>query len=48
MKYLVQLLNYDSNWVTYAESPTYFGAHAAEVDLQQHNFKDFQIRIRKA
>lgn len=46
--YKVQLLNYDSKWVTYAESPTYIGAYAAEVDLQQHNFKDFQIRIRKA
>lgn len=45
MKYLVQLLNYDSNWVTYCEAPTLHYVDEAVADLHNHGFKKFQIRV---
>jgi hypothetical protein len=45
MKYVVQLLNYDSEWVTYCESPTRFYAEDALEDLRRHGFHHYQIRI---
>lgn len=47
MKYKVQLLNYDSVWVTYCDAPSKFYAHGAVRNLQDHGFKDFQIKIVK-
>lgn len=47
MKYKVQLLNYDSEWVTYCESPTQFYAAEAEADLHRHGFQNHQIQIVK-
>ena len=44
MKYKVQLLNYDSQWVDYCIAPTLYNAECAVHDLQYHGFKDFQIR----
>lgn len=45
MKYKVQLLNYDSDWVDYCVAYTKFYADAAVQNLQEHGFKDFQIKI---
>lgn len=47
MKYLVQLLNYDSEWVTYCESPTLYYAVQADADLHHHGFQDHQIQLVK-
>lgn len=44
MKYIVQLLNYDSDWVTYCKAPTEFLAREAVRDLQNHGFKSYQIK----
>lgn len=46
MKYKVELLNFDSDWVTYSTSSTKWGAKVAQVDLiYNHHFQDFQVRI---
>lgn len=46
MKYIVQLLNYDSEWVTYCVSPTRFYAECAVADLQNaHGFQVHQIQV---
>lgn len=47
MKYKVQLLNYDSEWVDYCNAPTHFYALAAVENLHHHGFKDFQIKLVK-
>lgn len=45
MKYKVQLLNYDSEWVDYCIAESTFQCDCALNDLKTcHNFKDFQIR----
>lgn len=46
MKYKVQLLNYDSEWVDYCNAPTKFYAQQAYNDLREvHNFQPHQIRV---
>lgn len=45
MKYVVKVLNYDSEWVTYCTSPSWWFANQAATDLRQHGFSDFQIKI---
>lgn len=46
MKYIVQLLNYDSEWVTYCVSTTRFNAECAVADLQNvHGFQTHQIQV---
>lgn len=45
MKYKVQLLNYDSQWVDYCKAPTLHYAQEAMADLRNHGFKYFQFRI---
>lgn len=47
MKYKVQLLNYDSEWVDYCNSPTSFFAYEAKADLLRRGFKEYQIRTIK-
>lgn len=47
MKYKVMLLNYDSEWVTYCNSPTLQFAMEARADLRHKGFKDFQTKIEK-
>lgn len=47
MKYKVMLLNYDSEWVTYCDSPTLQFAVEACADLRHKGFKDFQTHIVK-
>ena len=47
MSYLVQLLNYDSEWVTYCDSPNQWYAGIAAIDLQNHGFQPHQIRIKE-
>ena len=47
MSYIVQLLNYDSEWVTYCDSPNKWYAGIAVVDLQNHGFQPHQIRIKE-
>lgn len=47
MKYKVQLLNYDSEWVDYSTSPTKFGADEAYQELLRHGFFNHQIRIER-
>lgn len=44
MKYIVQLLNYDSEWVTYCKSSTKLFAQQAVNDLLNHGFKPYQIK----
>lgn len=45
MKIKVEVLNYDSEWVTYCNAHTRYKAEWAVADLQNnHNFKSFQIR----
>lgn len=48
MKYKVQVLNYDSKWVTYCDALTDFYAEIAKADLEAHRFEDYQIRIVKS
>lgn len=45
MKYAIQILNYDSEWVTYAKSPADYYTERVIEDLHHHGFKNFQIRI---
>lgn len=45
MKYKTELLNYDSEWITYCDYSSKFEAFAAYGDLQMHGFREFQIRI---
>lgn len=47
MKYLVQLLNYDSEWITYCKADTLWQAVQADADLHHHGFQDFQIQLVK-
>lgn len=47
MKYKVQLLNYDSEWVDYCNAPTLQYAVQADADLHHHGFQDFQNRLVK-
>lgn len=47
MKYKVQLLNYDSEWVDYCISPTEYHAGEAYSDLIMHGFFNHQIRIER-
>ena len=47
MKYVVQLLNYDSQWVDYCVSTTEFFAEQAIADLQAHGFHNHQIILCK-
>lgn len=45
MKWKVLLLNYDSEWVEYCNSPTLFHAMEADADLQRKGFKEYQIQL---
>lgn len=45
MKYKVQLLNFDSEWVDYCNCPTKWYADEAYNNLLQHGFFNHQIRI---
>ena len=46
MKYKVQLLNYDSEWVDYCVATSQYYAEQAVHDLRQnHNFEKFQVQI---
>ena len=47
MKYKVQLLNYDSEWVDYCNAPTKIYADEAYQDLLRHGFLNHQIKIVK-
>lgn len=47
MKWKVLLLNYDSEWVEYCNSPTLSYAVEARVDLTHKGFKDYQIQLVK-
>lgn len=45
MKIKVEILNYDSEWVTYCNAVSRFHADNAIYDLRvKHNFESFQIR----
>ena len=46
MKFKVQLLNYDSDWVDYCITDTKFYADKAVEDLRfKHNFEKYQVKI---
>lgn len=45
MKYKVQLLNYDSEWVNYCNAQTLYNAECAVHDLKYHGFEDYQIKM---
>ena len=45
MKWKVLLLNYDSEWVEYCNSPTLFYAMEADADLLAKGFKKYQIQV---
>lgn len=45
MKFKVLLLNYDSDWVEYCNSPTLSFAEEACADLRRRGFKEFQIQL---
>lgn len=45
MKYYVELLNFDSLWVTYCTAPTKYYADIAYDDLRNRGFQNHQIRI---
>lgn len=45
MKYLVELLNFDGDWVLYHIADTEFSALAAKCYLLQHNYDEREIRI---
>lgn len=47
MKYKVQLLNYDSEWITYCNADTLWQAKQANADLHLRGFRDFQIQLVK-
>lgn len=45
MKYTVELLNYDSQWVQYCDAPTRFYALQALSDLRVRGFGHHQTRM---
>ena len=45
MKYKILVLNYDSEWVTYAKSPSQWFNQIVIEDLHHHGFGDYQIKI---
>lgn len=45
MKWKVLLLNYDSEWVEYCNSPTLHHAMEADADLLRKGFKEYQIKL---
>lgn len=46
MKIKVEILNYDSEWVTYCNAQTRYQAECAVADLQNnHSFYVHQIRL---
>lgn len=47
MKYKVLLLNYDSEWVEYCNSPTLWFAIEANADLLRKGFQEHQIQLVK-
>ena len=47
MKYKVLLLNYDSEWVEYCNSPTLHYAIEANADLLRKGFKEYQVKLVK-
>lgn len=47
MKYKVLLLNYDSEWVEYCNSPTLGFAIEADADLHRKGFQECQIKLVK-
>lgn len=47
MKWKVLLLNYDSEWVEYCNSPTLFHAIEANRDLLVKGFKEYQVKLVK-
>lgn len=47
MKYLVELLNFDGEWILYHTSDTYFGAVAAECELYRHGYTTSEVRINQ-
>jgi len=47
MKWKVLLLNYDSEWVEYCNSPTLFYATEACADLRRRGFQEFQTKLVK-
>lgn len=48
MKIFVQVLNYDSVWVTYCVAQSELHAQQAVADLRyRHNFQQFQIQVVK-
>ena len=47
MKYKVLLLNYDSEWVEYCNSPTLRFAIEADADLRRKGFQEYQIKLVK-
>lgn len=48
MKWKVMLLNYDSEWVDYCNSPTLAFANEAVADLRHRGFLEFQVRLVKS
>lgn len=47
MKWKVLLLNYDSEWVEYCNSPTLHFAAEAKADLCNKGFKEYQTQLVK-
>ena len=47
MKFRVDVLNYDSEWVQYAAPSTLQWATEACADLRRRGFQQFQTRIVK-
>lgn len=47
MKWKVLLLNYDSEWVEYCNSPTLQFAIEANVDLRHRGFQEHQTKLVK-
>ena len=45
MRYVIQLLNYDSEWVDYARSSSEWYTERVIEDLHRHGFADYQISI---
>lgn len=45
MKFEVQLLNYDSEWVRYCAPTTFHYANEARIDLLNKGFQPFQMRL---
>ena len=47
MKWKVLLLNYDSEWVEYCNSPTLQFAIEANADLRRRGFQEHQTKLVK-